>query len=122
MLDKLTGGYSSLIVAALVVLALGAYGLWADHSGYARASTEWQAKYSQLQAGYAAAALAEGTRQANANKEAKQRETERIAIIEAQSTALQDLQRKLNDEQDNDPTSSVDCINDAGRVRLNQIR
>lgn len=105
------------IAAALVLAALGyTYHLGGKHTGDA-----WVAKYATLERNYANAALAEGTRQANANADAKAREAIAIATIDAQSAKLSDLQRRLDDEQDNDPTASPDCINDAGRMRLNQI-
>lgn len=119
LLTSIGGGW--IPYALVVAIALGLFG-YGHYLGSSSATATWQAKYSQLQAGYSSAALAEGTRQAAANNDAKQREAERIATIEAQSAAIQNLQRKLDDEQDNDPTASPDCINDAGRMRLNQIR
>ena len=119
MISKLLGaGW----VPYALAMGLGAAILsYTYHLGGKYTAAAWEARYSQLQADYASAALVESTRQAEANKAAKEREAIRIATIEAQSAALQDLQRKLDDEQDNDPTVSADCINDAGRLRLNQI-
>ncbi len=116
--NAVTGGW--IVYALLAAMVVGAFG-YTYHLGGKHTAAEWQVKYTTLERNYATAALAEGTRQATANQAAKQAEAIRIAIIAAQSAALQDLQRKLDDEQDNDPTSSTDCINDAGRVRLNKI-
>ncbi|ATU94102.1 hypothetical protein [Phyllobacterium zundukense] len=121
-LDTLTGGYGTLIAygpaAALVV---GAFG-YTYHLGGKHTEATWTAKYSTLVANYAAAALAEGTRQANANADAKAREAVVIATIDAQSTALQELHRKLKDEASRDPTASDDCLNATARLRVNQVR
>lgn len=121
MLDKLFGGYGTLIAYGLAAaLVVGAFWYVYDLGGDNR-QLVWEAKYATLERNYAAAALAEGTRQASANQEAKQREAVVIATIEAQSVALRNLQRRLDDEADNDPAAVDGCISDAGRMRLNQV-
>ncbi|UXN62926.1 hypothetical protein N8E89_09375 [Phyllobacterium sp. A18/5-2] len=120
--NTVTGGYGTLIaygLAAGLVLA----GLWYVYDlGGDNRQLAWEAKYSTLVANYASAALAEGTRQANANADAKAAEATAIATIDAQSVALQELHRKLKDEASSDPTSTDDCLNRPARLRVNQVR
>ena len=119
MLDKLFGGVWGYLAMAALAIGLLAY---TYHLGSASAAAEGRAKYSTLQANYAAAALTEGARQASANQDAKAAEALAIATIDTQSVALQELHRKLRDEASRDPTSTDDCLNRAARLRVNQVR
>lgn len=118
ILKALGAGWVPYAIGAALILG----GIWYvyDLGGDNRALA-YKAKIATIERNYASAALAEGTRQADVNADAKAREAIVIATIAAQSAKLTDLQRKLDNEQDSDPTSSVDCINDAARLRLNQI-
>ena len=119
MLTALGAGWVPYAIGLALLAGLFAYGY---HLGADRTEATWTAKYATLERNYANAALAENTRRANANADAKAAEAVAIDTIDAQSVALQDLHRKLKDEASSDPTSTDDCLNSAARLRVNQVR
>lgn len=118
MLDKLFGGvWSYVIMAALAVFAIWyVYDLGGDNR-----QLIFEAKIATIERNYASAALAEGTRQANANQDAKAKEAITLAIIEAQSEALTQKQKELSDAADQDADRDRVCLSDGSRLRIDSI-
>jgi hypothetical protein len=122
LLDTITGGWGSVVLwVAIAALVAGSY-WYAYDLGGRHTEAVWSAKYATLQAGYANAALAEGTRQALANQEAKRRETEALSIIESQAAALTQKQKELSDASDKDADRDRVSLSNDSRMRIDSVR
>lgn len=97
--------------AAVALLVLVGGYIWADHSGYNRAATEWSAKYSAREAELNKQRFDEAARQAAANDAAKATEQARITQLQTDMAALQQKLKEQADAADKDP--------DRDRVGLN---
>ncbi|UGX87140.1 hypothetical protein [Phyllobacterium meliloti] len=118
MLDNLIGGAWGYVAIAAIALGILAYTF---HLGSSSATAKWEAKIATIERNYASAALAEGTRQGAANKEAKDRESVNLAIIAAQSAALSQKQKELSDAADQDADRDRVCLSDDSRMRIDSI-
>ncbi|MBZ9874976.1 hypothetical protein LB542_29525 [Mesorhizobium sp. BR1-1-9] len=121
LLDTLTGGYASLIVYGLAALAVAAVLAWTYHAGYSKADTAWSLKYDQREVAIQAATNAEISRQAQANAQAKAAEQRRIAQLEADNTALEQLIKEKSDEADADPDRDRVCLSGDAGLRIDSI-
>ncbi|MGX9144965.1 hypothetical protein [Mesorhizobium sp. 128a] len=121
LLDKLTGGYASLIkygvIAAVIV---GAFG-YTYHLGSAHTEAIWSAKYEQREVAITAATNAEIGRQAQANAQAKAIETKRIEQLEADNAALEKTIKEKSDEADADPDRDRPALSSGAGLRIDSI-
>lgn len=125
LLTGLLGGKAWLAWLVAAGVGLGAVGglyAYVDHQGYARAEAKWSQKYDAREAELQAVRFRELDRQATANAEAKAREAERIASMEAEIAALEAVVVENDRGAEADPNRDrvglgADSIN-----RLNRIR
>lgn len=122
MMNLLTGGYAKLIIAALVIAAIGFMVIMIDRNGYNRAETKWSAKYAKREADLIEASDKELNRQLAANNAAKKAEAERISIIRAQNQALEIRIKELEDEAALDPDADRISLSPAAGVRIGKVR
>lgn len=122
MMNLLTGGYAKLIIAALVIAAIGFTVIMIDRNGYNRAETKWSAKYAKRESDLIEASDKELNRQLAANNAAKKAEAERISIIRAQNQALEIRIKELEDEAALDPDADRIALSPAAGVRINRVR
>ncbi|MBZ9808110.1 hypothetical protein [Mesorhizobium sp. ESP-6-2] len=121
LLDTLTGGYASLIVYGLAALAVAAVLAWTYHLGGAHKEAVWSLKYEQREVAIQAATNAEISRQAQANAQAKALEAQRIAQLEAENAALEQLIKEKSDEADADPDRDRVCLSGDAGLRIDSI-
>lgn len=114
--------YGRLIALGLAAILIGYAGYALYSRGYGAAETKWSAKYNERENELIRARMAETERQLAANQAAKKAEAERIARIEAEKLALENLIKELSNEADADPAADNVCISESGRVRINKVR
>ncbi|TIV38922.1 MAG: hypothetical protein E5V91_12300 [Mesorhizobium sp.] len=121
LLDKLTGGYASLIKYGLIAaVILGAFG-YTYHLGSANTAAVWSAKYEHREAEIANATSAEISRQAQANAQAKAIEAKRLEQLAADNAALELQIKGLSDEADADPDRDRPALSDSSRLRIDSV-
>ncbi|RUW52992.1 hypothetical protein EOA32_10945 [Mesorhizobium sp. M1A.F.Ca.ET.072.01.1.1] len=121
LLDKLTGGYASLIkYAAICLIIVAAFG-YTYHLGSSHTAAVWSAKYEKREAEIAKATAAEIGHQAQANAMAKAAEQRRIAELEAANQALEQLIKEKSDEADADPDRDRPALSSSAGMRIDAI-
>lgn len=118
----LSGAYAKLILAGIILVAILGYGEWRNSAGYNKADALWSAKYNERENELLRARMAETERQLAANQAAKKAEAERIAKIEAEKLALENLIKELSNEADADPAADNVCLSPDAGVRINKVR
>ncbi|MBZ9943422.1 hypothetical protein LB533_20255 [Mesorhizobium sp. BR1-1-13] len=121
LLDTLTGGYASLIVYGLAALAVAAVLAWTYHLGSTHTAAVWSLKYDQREVAIQKATNAEISRQAQANAMAKAAEAQRLAALEAENAALEQLIKEKSDEADADPDRDRVCLSGDAGLRIDSI-
>lgn len=120
-LNLITGGYASLIVDGLIVLAVVAAFGWTYHYGYSSAAAAGQLKYDQREVTITEAYNAEISRQAQANAMAKAIEAKRLDELAAANAALEAHIKELSDAANADPDRDRVCLSDGSGLRIDSI-
>lgn len=121
ILDKLTGGYASLIKYGIIALAIAAVLGFTYHSGYASAAGTWSAKYEAREVAIQKATASEISRQAQANAMAKAIEAKHLEQLTADNAALEQRIKGLSDEADADPDRDRPALSDSSRLRIDSV-
>ncbi len=121
LLNALTGGYASLVVDGLILVAIIAAFGWTYHAGYASAAAKWQLKYDQREVAITAATNAETSRQAHANALAKALEAKRLEQMAAENAALEAHIKELADAANADPDRDRVCLSNGSGLRIDAI-
>ncbi|MBY3268394.1 hypothetical protein HFO05_07180 [Rhizobium laguerreae] len=106
---------------AAILLLFGAYA-YVDHRGYARAEVHYKARIAAEHAAAVTARNAEVERQAARQNEAKAREAERIAEMQAEADQLTKQIEELQREASEDPDAGRTALGATSVRRINQIR
>lgn len=114
--------YGKAIAVAVILSLFGLYSYSLYNKGYHSAETKWTAKYTAREADLIEKADKERNRQLVANEMAKKAEAIRIAQLEAENQALEDLIRKQSDEAEQDPDANRNGVSDGSRMRIDAIR
>lgn len=114
--------YGKAIAVAIVIALFGLYSYSLYNKGYNSAVVVWSAKYNARENELIRQSMAEAARQQAANQAAKKAEAERIAKLEADNTALENLIKELSDEADKDPAADNVCLSPDSLQRINKIR
>ncbi|AHF86709.1 hypothetical protein RLEG3_18565 [Rhizobium leguminosarum bv. trifolii WSM1689] len=114
------GQYLLGALAALALL-LAAYA-YVDHKGYARAEVHYKAVIAAEHAAAATARNAEVERQAARQNEAKAREAERIAEMQAEADQLTKQIEELQREASEDPDAGRTALGAPSVQRINKVR
>ncbi|NNH56894.1 hypothetical protein HLI01_08745 [Rhizobium laguerreae] len=114
------GRYLLGALAALALL-LAAYA-YVDHRGYARAEVHYKGVIAAEHAAAASARSAEVERQATRQNEAKAREAERIAAMQAEADRLTKQIEELQREASEDPDAGRTALGATSVQRINKVR
>ncbi|TBC36398.1 hypothetical protein ELH33_15320 [Rhizobium ruizarguesonis] len=106
---------------AAIALLLAAYS-YVDHKGYARAEIHYKGVIAAEHAAATTAWIAEVERQAARQNEAKAREAERIAEMQAEADQLTKQIEELQREASEDPDAGRTALGATSVRRINQIR
>lgn len=106
---------------AALALLLAAYA-YVDHRGYARAEIHYKGVIATEHAAATTARNAEVDRQAARQNEAKAREAERIAAMQAEADQLAKQIEELQREASEDPNAGRTAIGASSVQRINKVR
>ncbi|MGO7300336.1 hypothetical protein ACCS72_28375 [Rhizobium ruizarguesonis] len=106
---------------AALALLVAAYA-YVDHRGYARAEVHYKGVIAAEHAAAAMARTAEVERQAARQNEAKAREAERIAEMQAETDQLTKQIEELQREASEDPDAGRTAIGAPSVQRINKVR
>ncbi|MBY3255591.1 hypothetical protein HFO09_07780 [Rhizobium laguerreae] len=119
-------GIDKWIVGAVAALALacGFFGAvaYVDHRGYARAEVHYKGVIAAEHAAAVTARNAEVERQAARQNEAKAREAERIAEMQAEADQLTKQIEELQREASEDPDAGRTALGAPSVQRINKVR